>query len=44
MNKALMRSKNNFHGAAMEFISRIFVKNLTFLVFKLESDGLINAI
>lgn len=42
-NDFLMKSNITFHGAALEYIRSVLVKQLAFIIFYLEQDGVINA-
>ena len=36
-----MNGRNTFHSAAVEYLSRLTIKNVSFILYYLESDGLI---
>jgi hypothetical protein len=42
-NDFLMKSNITFHSAALEYIRAVLVKQLAFIIFYLEQDGVINA-
>jgi len=43
-DKSLMQGKNTFHSAAIEYLSKIFVEQMSYLIYILESDGVISAL
>lgn len=42
-NCSLMNTKSTFHAAALDYLSRITVKIVSFIIFKLEQDGMVEA-
>ena len=42
-NPVLMNGKTTFFGVAMEYLSRLIVKYVSFIVAKMEENGFIGA-
>ena len=38
-----MNSKSTFHGAALDYLERITIKYVSFIIFKMEQDGIVEA-
>jgi len=43
-NSHLMNSRNTFHSAAYEYLSRVVIKYFSFIVFLMEHDGVLQAL